>query len=93
MKIQGITYAHVGGHSYTVVPCEFDDYTGNEPEMWPNLAHSKDLTKVNTWCWNTFGERGEPYDGPGIPHRWYQQKGVFWFRDEKDFEWFLLRWN
>jgi hypothetical protein len=51
------------------------------------------LRPINLWCWDTFGQRGEVYDGPGIPHRWYYQRNVFWFRDERDYEWFILRWQ
>jgi hypothetical protein len=25
--------------------------------------------------------------------RWYMNNSKFWFRDKKDLEWFLLRWQ
>ena len=50
--------------------------------------------EMNVWCQATFG----PSTGsiwatiqePG--ERWYQNNAKFWFRDEADRTWFLLRW-
>jgi hypothetical protein len=71
----------VYGHRYKVI-----HWQGYEDDL------DDELRKVNLWCWEQFGERGEVYDGPGIPHRWYYQLGNFWFRDDFDFAWFKMKW-
>ena len=44
------------------------------------------------WMIATFGPA--PKDGIWSPGgRWYANNSKFWFRDKKDFEWFLLRWQ
>ena len=83
MKIHVIREIVMYGHPYTVIPCEFADKTSS--------GWSEELKTVNLWCWDSFGEQGEPYNS-GWPHRWYQQKGQFWFRDEADVAWFTLKW-
>lgn len=88
MIVHEMLDGQVFGYRYNIIPCEFFDYDPLTEEVW----QSKDLKKVNLWCWEAFGEQGEPYDGPGAPHRWYQQKGVFWFRDAADVAWFRLKW-
>ena len=88
MKIHEIQQGQVFGHPYTVFPCEFFDYDRLSGELW----RSEELRTVNLWCWEAFGEQGEPYDAPGLPHRWYQQNGQFWFRDAADVAWFKLKW-
>lgn len=90
MKMHEMQDGQVFGHPYTVIPCEFFDC--GLPEDLEDLWQSEELKKVNLWCWEAFGEQGEPYDGPGVPHRWYQQKGQFWFRDAADVAWFKLKW-
>ena len=86
MKVLEAQSAKFGGQIYTVVPCEFVDYEGND--LWK----SEELRTVNLWCWDAFGKQGQPYDGTGC-QRWYQQHGQFWFRDEADVTWFTLRWK
>jgi len=36
------------------------------------------------WCSETFGVRGI---------RWTAREGKYWFRDERDLTWFMLRWS
>lgn len=56
----------------------------------------KDMEK---WCDETFGPHGGPVWGndpnkPPFPNeRWYMNNSKFWFRTEKDRDWFLLRWR
>jgi hypothetical protein len=54
----------------------------------------------NGWHWNemmdwtvkTFGPSAA--DGVWTPDmRWYANNAKFWFRDEKDLNWFVLRWS
>jgi len=43
------------------------------------------------WAVKTFGPT--PGDGVWTPGaRWYVNNAKFWFKDERDREWFLLRW-
>lgn len=85
MKILHEELARAFGFPYTVVPCVFEDM---DHRGW-----SDELKTVNLWCWEAFGKQGETYDHRGVPHRWYQQNGHFWFRDEADMAWFKLRWQ
>jgi hypothetical protein len=40
---------------------------------------------------STFGPSAE--DGVWTPdQRWYANNSKFWFREEKDLEWFMLKW-
>jgi hypothetical protein len=54
----------------------------------------------NSWQWNemmdwmvtTFGPSA--CDGVWTPGmRWYANNAKFWFRNEKDLNWFVLRWS
>ena len=53
--------------------------------------------EMEAWCTETFGSStssiwGEsPVPEPG--GRWYTNNRKFWFRTEKDRDWFILRWN
>jgi hypothetical protein len=43
------------------------------------------------WCNHAFGELSLPWQTE--PNgRWYANNAKFWFRDEKDLAWFMLRW-
>lgn len=52
---------------------------------------------IEQWCTETFGPTegsiwGEsPVPVPG--QRWYMNNRKFWFRTEKDRNWFVLKWN
>ena len=44
------------------------------------------------WTTQTFGPT--PKDGVWTPNaRWYVNNARFWFKEEKDREWFVLRWS
>jgi hypothetical protein len=44
------------------------------------------------WATDTFGPT--PKDGVWSPGaRWYVNNARFWFREERDREWFVLRWS
>ena len=44
------------------------------------------------WATETFGPT--PKDGVWTPNaRWYVNNARFWFKEERDREWFLLRWS
>lgn len=44
------------------------------------------------WAVDTFGPSEQA--GPStIGQRWYVNNATFWFKEEQDREWFLLRWS
>lgn len=53
--------------------------------------------EMETWCMDTFGAPGDKIwdSGPApLPaKRWYMNNRKFWFRTEKDRDWFILRWR
>ena len=51
--------------------------------------------EMEAWCIETFGSStGSIWSAWQEPsERWYQNNGKFWFRDEADRTWFLLRWS
>ena len=53
---------------------------------------------IEVWCLDTFGSCGQNMwgDGRKAPEpaqRWYMNNRKFWFRTEKDRNWFTLRWS
>lgn len=53
--------------------------------------------EMEHWCFETFGEPGDKIWGekkaPEPAHRWYMNNRKFWFRAEKDRNWFILKWS
>lgn len=52
---------------------------------------------MEAWCKETFGEPGEiwptqDFCWPEAP-RWMQNNRKFWFRKERDRDWFIIKWN
>lgn len=48
--------------------------------------------EVEDWCTASFGPT--PKEGVWEPHgRWYANNGALWFRNKKDLDWFLIRWQ
>lgn len=70
----------VFGHEYlTVAPM-------NAEGKWSDMM---------AWMVEIFGTSGTP-ENPGCwspDQRWYVNNAKFWFRNEKDFNWFVLRWS
>ena len=52
---------------------------------------------METWCIETFGPtQGSIWGESPVPEpgqRWYMNNRKFWFRTEKDRNWFTLRWH
>jgi hypothetical protein len=54
---------------------------------------------METWCSDTFGECGDrdkiwgEIKTPEPLQRWYMNNRKFWFKEEKDRNWFVLRWR
>ena len=45
-----------------------------------------------TWMVTTFGPTSK-YELRPADQRWYVNNAKFWFRDQKDRDWFVLRWS
>ena len=73
-----------GEKYYTVYPSlDWVVYNENSRWLWKH---------VEDWCKDTYGPT--PVDGVWTPHmRWYMNNSKFWFRDKKDLEWFVLKWE
>jgi hypothetical protein len=55
----------------------------NAEGLWPDMM---------SWMVETFGPSAR--DGVWTPdQRWYANNAKFWFRDQKDRDWFVLRWS
>ena len=55
----------------------------NAEGMWPDMM---------SWMVTTFGPSAK--DGVWTPdQRWYANNAKFWFRNQKDRDWFVLRWS
>jgi len=53
---------------------------------------------MESWCLDTFGSgNSSPIWGeekaPAPAMRWYANNRKFWFRSEKDRNWFIVRWS
>jgi len=54
---------------------------------WPDME---------TWCLDTYGNPGSLWDKNKAPQpnaRWYMNDRRFWFRTERDRDWFIIRWR
>ena len=73
-----------GSRYYTVAPvAEFGEVQGQYNQQWNDMEN---------WCKKTFGDT--PSDGVWTPSaRWYVNNSKFWFREQKDLEWFMLKWE
>lgn len=64
---------------YTAEPVNADD-------KWPEMM---------SWMVETFGPSGTK-ENPGCwtpDERWYANNAKFWFKKQKDLDWFVLRWS
>jgi len=49
---------------------------------------------MTVWCIETFGaSTGSIWSAWQASERWYVSHNKFWFREEADRTWFLLRWT
>ena len=54
--------------------------------------------EMETWCLDTYGSTSSIWKEtksltPEPLKRWYMNNRKFWFRNERDRNWFILRWN
>lgn len=74
-----------GSRYYTVKPVVSWDLDGD----WGGIDTWNEMFK---WMITTFGPT--PKDGVWTPNcRWYANNSKFWFREQKDLEWFVLKWQ
>jgi len=59
------------------------------------IVSSGEWNEMIAWCVSTYGPSGtENKPGVWTPNeRWYANNAKFFFKDKKDCEWFLLRWQ
>jgi hypothetical protein len=50
-------------------------------------------SEMELWCQQTFGKMGNIWDAKNPYFRWTANDAKFWFIEEKDREWFILRWS
>lgn len=50
-----------------------------------------DWVIIVDWCYTSYGDPSDPKNEAG--GRWYVENRKLWFRDQKDRDWFVLRWN
>ena len=53
-------------------------------------VNHNDYPDALDWCREQFGQR---IKRPDAWSRWKADRCTFWFRDEKDYNWFTLRWG
>jgi hypothetical protein len=69
-----------------------------KPEWGPDLnkIYNQDWQDMLAWCIEIFGPSKSRIWGenpiPEPMERWYVNNSKFWFRDQKDRDWFTLRW-
>ncbi len=54
--------------------------------------------EMESWCLDTYGETSSIWHEtkaltPEPLKRWYMNNRKFWFREEKDRDWFIIRWR
>lgn len=55
--------------------------------------HGGSWLDMESWCCNTFGEPGSVWGDFTTNNRWYMNNSRFWFRDQKDLAFFLMKWS
>jgi len=72
---------------YTVAPIWNPSQLGWNSDKWNDMM---------AWCVEVFGPSKSAIWGenpiPEPTERWYANNAKFWFRDQKDRDWFTLRW-
>jgi len=69
-------------------------YLTVQPELGNSWIYSSsnNWKEMTEWMIETFGPT--PKDGVWTPNaRWYVNNSKFWFRNEEDLNWFVLRWS
>jgi hypothetical protein len=53
---------------------------------------------METWCLDTYGNPGSLWQEtknltPELNQRWYMNDRRFWFRNQRDRDWFIIKWR
>jgi hypothetical protein len=90
-----------GEESNTVTELEFSEgkvlgcfYYTVKPiiSYWNSNGATSKWDDMMLWCVTVYGP--SPIDGVWTPNaRWYANNSKFWFKEKKDLEWFVLRWQ
>ncbi len=73
-----------GARYYTVEPKVI---TWDLDEDWGGIDKWEHM---ENWCIETYGESKGAFEPS---QRWYVNSARFWFREKKDLEWFILKWQ
>ena len=78
----------LGWHSF-----DFSEGTVyGQPYLTVQPMSSVKWKEMEAWMVQTFGPTAK--NGVWTPNvRWYMNNSKFWFRNKKDLEWFILRWQ
>lgn len=57
------------------------------------LRQVRNSAEIHDWCMETFGPRHEKYNNPRWASTMLSWPPKIKIRDEKDLNWFLLRWS
>lgn len=72
-----------------------EDYYTVQPEVSVFYQVEHIWNSMVEWAVKTYGPTGtDTRPGVWTPNeRWYVNSAMFWFKDKKDLEWFILRWG
>ena len=80
----------MGWHEYKLELDEGRVYGARYLTVHPSNGSA--WNEMMTWMVETFGPTA--HDGVWTPGmRWYANNAKFWFRNQKDRDWFVLRWS
>lgn len=60
-------------------------------DFWNIHTDNNGWDKIESWCLQTFGERGDPWNNTA--ERWYYNNSKIYLRNESDLALFMLRWS
>lgn len=80
----------MGWHEYKLELDEGRVYGSRYLTVHP--SNESAWNEMMAWMVDTFGPTA--HDGVWTPNmRWYANNAKFWFRNQKDRDWFVLRWS
>lgn len=80
----------LGWHEYELELDEGRVYGARYLTVHPSNGSA--WNEMMAWMVETFGPTA--HDGVWTPNmRWYANNAKFWFRNQKDRDWFVLRWS
>ena len=95
----GTSWLSVAGGTPTPRNLVFDTGTVYGARYYTVKPEGYVWAELEEWCTTTFGSHGgaiwgaDPNKAPLPNERWYMNNSKFWFRNEKDRNWFTMRWT